>query len=105
MGTQQRESLLLKITLLTKKGGKQNEVSCLRKRKCECPDRNGNRTEEQAPRCFLVAVHRLVVGSHLVDVLHHSSADHQDFCTEETETKATSQNCMRVPELRSQVVR
>lgn len=76
-------------------------MSCLRKRKRECPSRDGNRVEEQAPRCFLVVVYRLVVGSTLVDVLHNSRADHQDFCAEETEAKATSQDYMRVPELRS----
>lgn len=83
------------------KGGKQNEVSCLRKRKCERTDRNGNRIEKQAPRCCLVAVHRLVVGAYLVAVLHYPRADYQDFCAEETEAKATPQFYVRLPELRA----
>ena len=76
-------------------------MSCLRKRKRKRPNRDRNRTEEQAPRCCLVAVHRLVVGAYLVAVLHYPRADYQDFCAEEAETKATSQDCMCVPELRT----
>ena len=78
-------------------------MSCLRKRKRERPSRDGNRTDKQASRCFLVAVYRMVVCAPLVDVLHHSRVDHQDFCSEKAEAKATSQDYMRVPELRLQV--
>ena len=74
-------------------------MSYLRKRKCKHPDYNGNETEEQASRHCLVAVYRLVVGAYLVAVLYHPRADYQDFCAEETEAKATSQDCTRVPEL------
>ena len=49
----------------------------------------------------MVAMYRLVVGSYLVDVLHRTRADYQDFCTEETEAKATPQDYMHVPELRA----
>ena len=76
-------------------------MSYLRKRKCKHPDYNGNETEEQASRHCLVAVYRLVVGAYLVAVLYHPRADYQDFCAEETETKATPQICARVPELRT----
>ena len=48
----------------------------------------------------MVDVYRLVVGTYLVAVLYHSRSDCQDFCAEEAEAKATSQDYMRVPELR-----
>lgn len=44
-------------------------------------------------------MYRLVVGAYLVAVLYHPRADYQDFCAEETETKATPQVHTRVPEL------
>ena len=76
-------------------------MSCMRKWKRKRPNRDRNRTEEQAPRCFLVAVHRLVVGAYMVAVLHYPRADYQDFCAEETEAKATPQVYVRLPELRA----
>ena len=47
----------------------------------------------------------MVVATYLVAVLYHPRADYQDFCAEEAEAKATSQDCTRVPELRAQVVK
>ena len=76
-------------------------MSCLRKRKRKRPNCDGNRTEKQAPRCCLVAVYRLVVGTYLVAVLHYPRTDYQDFCAEETEAKATPQVYVRLPELRA----
>ena len=52
-----------------------------------------------------MVVYRLVVGAYLVAVLYHPRDDYKDFRAEETEAKATPQVCVRVPELRSQVVR
>lgn len=62
-------------------------MSQVRKRKCKCPDGNGNQSENGSSRLVLVAVYRLVVVAHQVACIHDPGPDRQNFRPEEIQNE------------------
>lgn len=83
-----------------RKEGIENEMSQVRKRKCERPDGNRNKFENSSSRLVLVAVHRLVVVAYQMACVHNPGLDRQNFCPEEVQNKNQASLHVCLPELR-----
>ena len=75
----------------------------MRERECHGSDSHGIRTERQAPRVYMVAVHWLVVDFCQMAGFHHSGAHCKDFRREKAKTQADQEESVRLPELRKSV--
>ena len=76
-------------------------MSQVRKRKCKCPDGNGNQSENGSSWLTVVAVHRLVVVSYQMACVHDPGPDRQNFRPEEIQNEDQASLHVRLPELRA----